>query len=251
MTTGPQFLRVWSEGPVLIDYVDGPGGQLVISFSSVGHDPSRPPSPEFVRTLAGRRALFVRDDSRSWANHPNFASALLGGFAAVSKASPVDRVLAMGLSMGAFSALVAAQVLPVDVVLAFGPQYAVGPGGVPGETRWAEWTAKLTTPRWPTAPLPGRGWTCLFHGGLDDLPHALRFPEQAGVDQVIFPTLGHSDLMGHLKANGGLAGLIEAALAGDRRRLLRISAAAGGVQRRRLGMTPGVAELSRLAGPCP
>lgn len=157
----------------------------------------------------------------------------------------------MGLSMGAFSALVGAQVLAIDVVLAFGPQYAVGPGGVPGETRWAEWTTKLTSPRWPTAPLPSRGWTCLFHGGLDDLPHALRFPAQAGVDQLIFPTLGHSDLMDHLKANGGLSGLIEAALAGDRRRLLRISGAAGGVQRRRLDIQIDVAKPPKPKGLCP
>lgn len=228
MTAGPQLRRVWAEGPFLIDYLHGPGDRLVISFSSVGHDPSRPPSPEFVRTLAGRRALFVRDAVRSWANDPGFEAALLGAFAAACEAAPVSRVLTLGLSMGAFAALVAAQVLPVDVVLAFGPQYSV----VPDEARWAEWTARLAAPRWRTAPLPARGWTCLFHGGLDDLPHALRFPVRTGVDHLIFPDLGHAGLMGHLRAKGVLAGLIEAGLAGDRRRLLRISGSAGGARRR-------------------
>ena len=42
----------------------------------------------------------------------------------------------MGLSMGGFCALVAARIVPVDVVLAFGPQWSVVPGIVPGEERW-------------------------------------------------------------------------------------------------------------------
>jgi hypothetical protein len=222
--------RVWSADPFEADYQHGPGDQLVIAFSSVGHDPSRPPSPEFVRTLAGRRALFIRDAARSWANDPGFEAALKGAFDAACEAGPVARVMTLGLSMGAFSALVAAQVLAVDVVLAFGAQYSIAPGA--GETRWAEWTDRLTLPRWPVAPLPAKGWVCLFHGGLDDRPQALAFPQRAGVDQVMFDAVGHSDLMAHLKAKGVLAGLIEAGLAGDRRRLLRISAGAGGVRRR-------------------
>lgn len=230
--SGPDLRRLWDRAPYRIEFLDGGSEDLVIALSSVGHDPSRPPSPEFVRTVGGRRALFVMDASRSWASDPGFESALRAAFAAVSAAAPVRRVVALGLSMGGFSALAAAQIIPVDVVLAFGPQYSIMPRVVPGEDRWSEWTARLTACRWPTAPLPARGWTCLFHGGRDDLPQALRFPVQAGVDQLIFPDLGHSDLMGHLKAKGVSAGLLEAALAGDRRRLLRISGSAGGVQRK-------------------
>ena len=227
--------QVWDSAPFTVDYQHGPGDQLVIAFSSVGHDPTRPPSPEFVRSLSGKRALFVRDAARSWANDPGFEAAVLGAYRAACEAGPVVRVMTLGLSMGAFAALVAAQVLPVDVVLAFGPQYSIAPGS--GETRWATWTDRLTAPRWPplrwhVAPLPARGWVCLFHGGLDDLPQALAFPVQAGVDQVLFDGVGHSDLMPHLKAKGVLAGLIEAGMQGDRRRLLRISAGAGGVRRR-------------------
>jgi hypothetical protein len=224
--------RVWDSAPFEVDYQHGPADQLVIAFSSVGHDPDRPPLAEFVRALAGRRALFFKDAARSWANDPGFEPALLGAYGAACQAGPVARVMTLGLSMGAFSALVAAQVLPVDVVLAFGPQYSIAPGVVAGENRWAKWTARLTAPRWKVAPLPSKSWACLFHGGLDDLPHALRFDPQPGVDQVIFDGLGHSDLMAHLKAKGVLEGLIKAALIGDRRRLLRISASAGGTRRR-------------------
>ncbi|WP_323038584.1 hypothetical protein [Gemmobacter sp.] len=239
-----RFERLCDAPPVTVDFVDGAGGDLVIAFASVGHDPGRAPSAEFVATAtgrgtvaAGRRALFVMDDSRSWANAPGLAPALHAALAQVQARAPVTRIATIGLSMGAFSALVAARILPVDVVLAFGPQWSAVPGVVPGETRWARWTAALPPVIWPVAPVGAARWTCLFHGMADDLPQAQPFPPVPGVDHLLFPGLGHSDLVPHLKARGALAGMMQAALAGDRRRLLRIVAGAGGV--RRAGQPPG------------
>ena len=71
----------------------------------------------------------------------------------------------------------------------------------------------------------------VFHGAKDDMAHAERFPAKPGLDHLIFPDLGHSDLVPHLKERGALAGLLEAALQEDRRRLLRIAASAGGRRR--------------------
>lgn len=230
-----QFERLLSLPPFHADFLDGTGDDLVIAFSSVGHDPARCPSPEFVGTATGgtrRRALFIMDESRSWANHAGFAPALLGAMDLISARAPVRRIATVGLSMGAFSALVAAQILPVDVVLAFGPQFSV----LTGDHRWARWTDHLPEIRWPTAPLPATGWTVLFHGAADDLAQAMAFPRRAGVDHLIFPDQSHSDLVPHLKARGVLSGLMEAALAGDRRRLLRIASSAGGVLRHRLSL---------------
>lgn len=231
------FERLWNTPPWTVDFMDGAGDDLVIAFSSIGHDTTRPPSPEFVATATAhgtRRALFVMDASRSWANNPGFEQALIGSLETVSVRNTVTRLATIGLSMGAFSALVAAQILPVDVVLAFGPQWSVAPGIVPGEMRWAHWTDHLPKIRWPNAPLPTHGRAYLFHGALDDLPQALPFPGQPGTDHILFPGLGHSDLVPHLKTRGALGGLLEAALAGDRRRLLRITASAGGRLRHRL-----------------
>lgn len=229
--------RLWDCPPWAVDFLDGAGGDLVIAFASVGHDPGRAPSPEFVGAAAGRgarRALFVMDASRSWANDPGFAPALHHALAQVRARGPVARIVTLGLSMGAFSALAAARILPVDAVLAFGPQWSVLPGAVPDEGRWARWTAALPPVVWPAAPLPERAWTCLFHGMAGDLPQALAFPQRPGLDHLLFPGLGHSDLVPHLKARGVLPGLVEAALAPDRRRLLRIAASAGGRLRQRM-----------------
>jgi hypothetical protein len=237
-----QFRRLWHQPPFAVDFLDGPGEDLAISFASVGHDPDRCPAPEFVATATGRggrgrRALFVMDESRSWANHPGFGPALLGAAEKVRARRPVRRTAALGLSMGAFSALVAARLMPVDVVLAFGPQWSVVPGAIPGETRWARWTTTLPEIRWPTAPLPlaGAGRVLICHGMADDLPQALPFPRNAGADHILFPGLSHAGLVPHLKARGALAGLLDAALDGDRRRLLRIAASAGGIRRARMG----------------
>ncbi|MDV7271971.1 hypothetical protein RYZ20_13835 [Thioclava sp. A2] len=235
-----EFERIWSKRPYAVDFLDGEGGDLVISFSSVGHDPSRLPSPEFVATAIGRgahgpprRALFVMDESRSWANAEGFAEALLSALATVRSRAPVDRIVAMGVSMGGFCALAASQVIPVDAVLAFSPQWSVVPDVVPDERRWSIWTENLPPVRWRTAPLPETAWVCLFHGAKDDMAQAAQFPAGAGLDHLIFPDHGHSDLVDHLKERGALAGMLDATLRHDRRRLLRIVASAGGRRRGR------------------
>lgn len=236
MSAPARFERVWDAGPVAVDYLPGTGRDLVISFASVGHDPHQRPSPEFVGTAwdqGARHALFVSDESRSWANDPGFEAALAGVVARVASRAEIERIAAVGLSMGAFSALVAAHALALDLVLAFGPQYSVLPEHAPEETRWAEWCARLPAPRWPVAPAPCAGHAYLFHGAKDDWAQTARFAPHPRMDQVIFADQTHSGLVPHLKARGALAGLLEAGLAGDRRRLLRIAGSAGGITRTR------------------
>lgn len=202
----------------------GVGDDLVLSFSSIGHDATRPPSPEFVAsaTAGGRRALFITDASRSWGTGPGFATAVQAGLAA---ASPASRRLAIGSSMGAVCALRAAHLHPMSAVLAFGPQSTLA------DPRWHHWTARLGTPAPPNfAP---DIWHVLFHGLADDHTQAQGFPEAPNVDHILYPGIHHSDLGPHLKSKGALTGLIDAALARDRRRLLRITASTGGVQRRK------------------
>jgi hypothetical protein len=206
---------------------------LVIACASIGHDPARPPQPEFLRhaLAGGRRAVFVSDESRSWGQAPGLAEALGAALAAAAAAGPVGRVLALGQSMGAVVALKAATLVPVDAVLAFGPQSGLGACAPAQEARWQPWAARLQD---EVVALPRGVAVTLFHGLLDDGPQARGFPHGQGVDHVLFPDQGHSGLCPHLKARGALGGLIEAALAGDRRRLLRIAASAGGVRRERL-----------------
>lgn len=218
----PELMTVHAAGQWQVDLATGTGDDLVIACSSIGHDPAQMPSPEFVAsaTAGGRRAVFVMDRGRSWGTEAQFLPALYAGLAA---AGPAARILCVGSSMGAVMALRAAPVTGATATLAFGPQ------------------SDLTDPRWhaltrdlPPLPLPvPRGWTVLFHGLADDTAQARGFPPRPGTDHILFPGIGHSGLTAYLKARGVLQGLIDAALQGDRRRLLRITAGAGGLRRDR------------------
>lgn len=235
MTSPHRPFRTLIEAPPWhVSCLAGDPDRLVISFSSIGHDPTRPPSPEFVgsATSQGASALFVSDESRSWANASGFEETLQVAMARLPQ--PPTQLLTLGQSMGAFCALAAATVLPVQTVLAFGPQFSVDPTRMPEETRWSDWTDRITAFRHPTVPLPERPALFVFHGLADDATQARAFPERPGLTHVLFPDLGHSDLVAHLKQRGALAGLVAAALDGNRRRLLRIAASAGGRLRQRL-----------------
>lgn len=221
-------LALAMEGPWQATWLPGEGEDLVIVFASVGHDLSRPPSPEFVRSASagGRRALFISDTSRSWGTTPGLGAVLARSMVRLQTETPVSRILTLGTSMGAFLALRAAEILPVAAVLAIGPQYRPA---APDETRWRALTRDL--PEDLTASLPEGTQVTLLHGMADDAAQALAFPQSRDVDHVLFPGLTHSELNAHLKAQGLMAGMIEAALAQDRRRLLRMLIAAGGERR--------------------
>lgn len=234
-----QLRMLLSLGPFEILCHDGEGEDLVLSFASIGHDEGRHPSPEFVAAAVGqhcgkgRSALFISDLSRSWANDPHFDDSLRQALTALPR--PPRRMLGVGVSMGAFSALAASRVLALDAVIAIAPQWSVDPTIMPEERRWRRWQEAIPAHRWQTCPLPEAKSGCqsyLLHAGGADLDHARRFPLQANVDHLIFEDHAHSDLGPALKARGVLGGLIDAGLAGDRRRALRILSSAGGVRRR-------------------
>jgi pimeloyl-ACP methyl ester carboxylesterase len=219
------FEPLVSRPPYHIQAVAGGSTDLVIAFASIGHDATRCPSPEFVRSASARDrpALFVIDEARSWATAEGFDSALAQALATLQARQTITRILAIGSSMGAFAALRAAQTLPINAVLAISPQYNPA---AKWEPRWRDWTQGL--PEALNAPLPQSSYLCLMHGLQDDARQAQLFPPQRGCDHIVFADQSHATLAPHLKARGLLEGLIDAALAQDRRRLLRILQGAGG-----------------------
>lgn len=216
-------------GPYSIGHVAGTSETLVIAFSSIGHDPTRPPSPEFIGSAiaGGRPALFVTDAERTWTHAPGFAEVLQDAVATLRARQPITRIVTVGKSMGAFCALVAGEILKADAVLAFSPQYRIDDGH---EKRWREWTDRISPKTRPVPPLP-EGWVILCHGLQDDAIHAQNFPQRDGVDHLLFFGHTHSGLTAHLKSSGHLWGIVDAAAKGDRRRLLRLAIAAGGRRR--------------------
>lgn len=220
--------RLIDAPPWRVDIADGDGDALVLAFASIGHDPSRPPSPEFVASAraGNRRALFLMDASRSWGLDPGFPALL---HVALAAAGPATRILAIGSSMGAACALRATHHIPIQTVLAFGPQSRLT------DPRWRHWTAGLPDPG-PPRPADS-SWSVLFHGLADDHDQAMGFPTAPAIDHLLYPGLTHARLAPHLKERGALQGLVDAALAENRRRLLRIAASTGAVRRAK-GMGP-------------
>ena len=214
--------------PYHIQGIAGGSEDLVIAFASIGHDPTRTPSPEFVRaaTARDRPALFVMDEARSWATAEGFDAALRGALTTLQARQKITRILAIGSSMGAFAALRAAQSLPLTAVLAISPQYQPAASW---ETRWRDWTQAL--PETLTASLPQGPYLCLMHGRQDDAHQSNLFPPQKGCDHILFADQAHASLAAHLKTRGLVEGLIDATLGKDRRRLLRILHGAGGQKR--------------------
>jgi pimeloyl-ACP methyl ester carboxylesterase len=217
-------------GPIRVLSLAGAGEVLVLSFASIGHDPQRPPSPEFIGTATdgGRPALFICDESRSWGQAAEFLPALEAAIAAVRMRQHITRIVALGQSMGASMALRAAAHLPIEAVLAFGPQSFLGPD----EGRWQPWSARLLRPLEPPAPPRAGQHLVLMHGLADDRAQAHGFAPADGLDHLLFPGRTHSALCPHLRQRGTLKGLLASLIAGDRRRLIRIAASAGGHLRR-------------------
>ena len=126
--TRAAFETLIEAGPIRVLFAPGTGSDLVISFSSIGRRRAEMPPPELVGTAigeAGRPALFVSDISRSWGNAPEFPDALQAAMAEIHKRQPVERVTAIGFSMGAFCALAAGRILDLHAIVAISAQYSI------------------------------------------------------------------------------------------------------------------------------
>lgn len=117
----------------------GRSDRLVVCFSGVGRDRAEPPRLEFAKTASnlGRdHVLYFADPARSWLNSPALIEEMAGLVEAEAARVGARRVLAMGHSLGGFSALVLGGFTRVDVALALSPQFSVDPAVVPDEPRW-------------------------------------------------------------------------------------------------------------------
>ena len=206
-----------TEGPYALHFLPGESQSLILACASIGHDPTRAPVPEWARSTRPHPTLFLTDAARSWGTAPGLAEIL-------AQAPAFPRTLALGASMGAFLALQATHHLPIDAVIAMGPQHRPAAAW---ETRWRAHTASL--PETLTAPPSRARQTYVLHAADDHL-QAQGFTQSQGCDCILFPDQAHSTLAAQLKP--ALPGLIQAALT-DRRRFLRLVSQAGGIRQPR------------------
>lgn len=223
--------------PVRIRYARGTGDHLVISFASIGLRRNQMPPDEFTGTLLRDRdqhCLFVSDISRSWMNDPTVIAATRESVLRLVERHAITRITTLGLSMGAFSALVGPCLFPVTTAIAISPQYSMSRRIMPGETRWDFWRKRIADFRFETAeagPAPQRAF--VFHGLLNDTAQMRAFGRHAHVDHFVFPEASHSDLGQRFKQAGILSDLVRAASLHDRKTVARLVRSCGGMWRAR------------------
>ncbi|PID35997.1 MAG: hypothetical protein CR993_07485 [Rhodobacterales bacterium] len=197
---------------------------LVISFSGIGKNPNAAPPIEFANTATQNgthNALFISDPNRTWLNGDGLIERITNEARRCIAECKARRVVTVGHSMGGFSALVLADFLPVDAVLALAPQLSVHPDIVPDEHRWPEWREKITRFRVRCAAdhlRDGPQYTVLFGRHGREAPQRDPFPHRDNLRLYILPRT-HHNVPQRLKDLGILTDSFKFAIAGRPRKL--------------------------------
>ena len=176
----------------------GPSDKLVVCFSGIGKHVNVCPPIEFARTASGNgqnNVLFIVDPNRTWLNGPDLLGRIGAEIEAYRQICGAARIMAMGHSMGGFSAIVASSITHIDEVLAFAPQISVHPDIVPDETRWANYRKNITQYRIISAADHFNGDTAytVIHGRHGrEAPQRDRFPGRENLRHYVMPQTHHN-----------------------------------------------------------
>ncbi|MFN7051072.1 MAG: hypothetical protein ACK4NH_03050 [Gemmobacter sp.] len=209
-------LRIWRH--------PGQGRRLVVAFSGVGTDRSKPPPLELARVAtgpAGDPALFFADPARSWLNAPGLIEEVAGLVQAEAARLGVDEVVAVGHSMGGFSALALGGHVRLSRVLALSPQFSVDPSVVPDEPRWPMFRKHIAEYRIRRADeqmRPGTQYYVIFGKHRREAPQLRLVPKAANVALFMLPDVRH-DSVKRLAQQGVLEEVIQLAFGGRTRKL--------------------------------
>lgn len=197
--------------------------RVVLCFAGIGRPGKEQPRAatavggvqvaEFVGSaqLENSSVLHIADVRRSWFNGFE-AERLLG---VLHPLIAGKRLVSLGNSMGGFGAIWITKYLPVELALAFVPQFSVHPGIVPRERRWREYTSRITD--WRAESLadcfvPGTRYYT-FNSDRDFL-HWRHFRPAANIDHFVLRDGGH-EAAAKIKAAGVLGTVIRACADGD------------------------------------
>jgi len=210
--------------PLCVHVLPGRGTRLVLSLAGVGFARKLTPQREFPGSASQggeNHVLFISDRSRSWMNGPGVKDAILDIVARYKAAHGITEVVAMGNSMGGFAALVLADLMPINTVIAMSPQFSAHPRLVPEETRW--WFYRRQINAWEFAdvgPLAQSGTRYfIFHADApEEVAHWARFPKDTRIHHFIVTGEDHN-LARTLQKRGLLRKAVGAAIAGKPRRV--------------------------------
>jgi hypothetical protein len=222
--------------PLRVEAARGSGRRLMVSFTSVGTDRDTWPPKEFIKLCSNKgenHVIFITDISRCWMNSKGMDKRLTTLISDYIMDHGITSIAAIGVSMGAFNALVLGKLMPVSPIIAFAPQYSVHPEIIPDEDRWMFFRKQITDwpyPEMDTLPGP-RSNIFMFHGDSEDeRRHWQRFPREEHAKHYIFPGGDHS-FASKLKSAGVLQKIARAAINNKPGRMNKVIARAGGLRR--------------------
>jgi len=222
-----QPIEINAREPLVVQYLAGSGSRLVVALSGVGVERKVVPPREFTGAASAggkNHVLFISDRARSWMNAPGMAEALVNLVKRFVEFHDLTEVVALGNSMGGFDALVLADLIPVQTVIAFAPQFSMHPDIVPEEPRWNYHRDRIETWTWRDVGAMRADNTAyfIFHGdNALEARHWLRFPEGGRINHYIFKGIGH-DVSARLRKRRLLAPVIETALDNKPRKLRKM-----------------------------
>ncbi len=230
------LLVLKNDPPLVLSYVPGTSDTLVISLAGVGRGRKTQPPVEFFQLAyqdGANHVLFVSDASRSWMNGPGLAESIVETIEKVVEEAGIQRIVAVGNSMGGTMALILPYLTRIDEVLAFVPQFSAKPSRVPEEDRWLFFRNKIKT--WPFEAIErlptDRCTVTILHGGSpDELVHLNRFPKDQQAKHFVLPDLGHR-LAYDLHTAGKLARIVRTAIAKKPWKCRRAIESVGGITR--------------------
>ena len=217
-----KLIRLKTPEPLVVDVVKGRSRTLVVSLAGVGQERNVPPPAEFYGSatqMGENHAIFVSDAERSWMNYPGIADRLVNLIKVYQRQNDIDHTVLLGNSMGAFAAIVLADLIAVDTVIAFTPQYSIHPELVPEETRWTPFREAIRDWRFDSVGDMAGEQTVyyLFHGDApSERMHWEQLPTGDHINHYILQGGGHN-VARLLQRRGKLKQIVYAAIHGKTR----------------------------------
>ena len=217
-----KLIRLKTPAPLVVDVVKGRSRTLVVSFAGVGQERDIAPPAEFFGSatqMGENHAIFISDADRSWMNTAGMADRLVNLIKVYQRQNDIDHTVLLGNSMGAFAAIVLADLIKVDAVIAFTPQFSAHPDLVPDETRWTPFRNAIKDWRFPDVGKMAQEGTAyyLFHGDApSEVMHWEKFPMGDHISHYILQGGGHN-VARLLQRRGKLRQIVHAAIHGKTR----------------------------------
>tara|TARA_R110002096_G_scaffold291969_10_gene486222 strand:- start:9650 stop:10405 length:756 start_codon:yes stop_codon:yes gene_type:complete len=213
MTDGPLDIQLIRDTDVLRAwrYV-GQSRRLVVCFSGLGKNQSQPPGFEFSSVATGGgedHVLYIADPNRSWLNQPGLIAEIVALVEEVKAEVSATQVVALGHSMGGFSACVLPFFTPVQYVLALSPQVSVHPDIVPDDPRWMtqrEAIDNIDITDVGTYLMPDTYYVVVYGRHGREAPQRDRFPNPDHLSLFVMP-MTHHNTAARLKGLGLLTDL--------------------------------------------